>query len=37
MWRLNDGPLRFDIINRRPSVAQLGALIDLQSTVPQSQ
>lgn len=28
-WRLNGGDIRFDIINRRPSPAQIGSLIQL--------
>lgn len=28
-WRLNDGPVRLDIINRRPNTEQIGELITL--------
>jgi protein-disulfide isomerase len=28
-WRLNGGDIRFDIINRRPTPAQIGSLLDL--------
>jgi hypothetical protein len=26
-WRLNGGPVRFDFINRQPTVGEIGALI----------
>lgn len=34
-WRLNDGELRLDEISRRPSVRELGALIDKYSVASQ--
>ncbi|MDQ7027236.1 MAG: DsbA family protein [Anaerolineae bacterium] len=34
-WRLNGGPIRFDIINRRPNPAQVGTLIQLAASQSQ--